>query len=131
MTRREAERHVGKTVFAWSGLRGCYPGELVEVLPTRPWRGRVKILAVVEYPVQGLSPVRRGFRERRPARFGEVWEFGNSSIYPHEGEVPDYRASLEAALRQAISELEEMARTALMDRWLQVLQRRLKELSTS
>lgn len=129
MTRQEAEKLIGKTVFAWSGLRGCYLGELVEVLPARPWRGRVRILAVVEYPVQGLSAVGpRQFRERRPARFGEVWEFGGINIKLYEGEIPDYRASLEAALRYEISKLEEMERDWLMDRWLETLQRRLKEL---
>lgn len=128
MTRREAEKLVGKTVFAWTGLRGCYIGELIEVLPTRPWRGRVKILAVVEYPVQGLGANRIMFRERRPARFGEVWEFGGINIKPHEGEVPDYQVSLDAALRQAISKLEGMRRTGLMDRWLETLQRHLQEL---
>lgn len=127
MTRQEAQKLIGKTVFAWTGLRGCYIGELIEVLPTRPWRGKVKILAVVEYPVQGLG-ANRMFRERRPAHFGEVWEFGGINIKPYEGEVPDYQASLETALRQAISRLEGMLRTGLMEMWLQALQCHLQKL---
>lgn len=128
MIRQEAQKLVGKTVFAWTGLRGCYIGELIEVLPTRPWRGRVKILAVVEYPVQGLG-ANRMFRERRPARFGEVWEFGGINIKPHEGEMPDYQASLENALRKKIEIFERMQRNSLTEMALQSLRRHLGEIT--
>lgn len=135
MTRDEAEKLIGKTVHCWSALNGCYIGELLEVLPSRPWRGRVKILAVTEYPVQGLSDFRPGFRARKPAGYGEIRDFGGINIKEYCGEVPDYKASLVQVLQTGIERLERNVaylaetgrRDALLEKWLTVLRERLEE----
>jgi len=136
LKRQEAEKLIGKTVSCWTALRGCYIGELLEVTKDRPWRARVRILAVTEYPVQGLSQFSIGYRKRKPADYGDVWEFGNSSIVPYDGVVPDYRDSLVHSVEQKISELEGAIahlaatgrRDALLEQWLDVLREKLQEL---
>ena len=135
LTRDEAEKLVGKTVHCWSALNGCYVGELLEVVPSRPWRGRVKILAVTEYPVQGLSDFRSGFRARKPAGYG-----GNPGIWLHQHKgAPRRSAGLQNVSRSgaekniqklegAISGLARMGRcNPLLKKWLAVLRERLKE----
>ena len=136
MKRQEAERFIGKTVACWTALRGSYIGTLIEITNHRPWRGKVRILAITEYPVQGLSNYSAGFKMRKPAGFGDVWEFGNSSIVPYDGDVPDYRESLVCALRKSINKLEIAIalgnkigkKDVLLERWLDVLRERLQEL---
>lgn len=104
MNRTEAVALIGKPVAAWSGLWGQYIGELVEVTRDRPWRGRVRIRAVVEYPVQGRAVLAMGFRERRPYAEGEVHDFGAVNIRPHGGEIPPYTESLRAALVRSLEQ---------------------------
>lgn len=95
MNKAQALTLVGKPVEAWTAANGCYLGELLEVLPTRPWRAKVRISSVLSaaqhYERGGV--VRRGFRE------GEVIEVGNSSVKP-AGEAcgTDYLSALRADL---------------------------------
>lgn len=60
MRRAEALSLVGKIVRAGTGFWGDYIGECLEITPHRPWRARVRVLAVVKYPTQGLDLNRGG-----------------------------------------------------------------------
>lgn len=68
-------RLVGTRVQAWTSANGVYSGTLVEVIPSRPWRGRVLIDGVVEPACPWeMGKVRRG---KRP---GETIEVGGVNI---------------------------------------------------
>lgn len=80
MNRSEAEKLVGTKVKGWTATKGEYVGELVEVIPSRPWRGKVKItgfLRCVTPWVNGAIPKVEYLRQ-----IGDVVEMGNSSIKP-------------------------------------------------
>lgn len=110
MLRKDAEKLVGKNVHCWTGLWGEYIGELVEVYGS-PWRGNVKILEVVKYPVQGLNNIGSGFRERKPFNYEEIKDFGNSSIKPCNEPVNDYDKSLLTVLEEQIRSMESLIET--------------------
>ena len=137
MTRQEASELIGKNVFCWTGLRGCYIGRLLEVVPVRPWRGKVEICAVAEYPVQGMSANGAGFKRRKPAAFGAIWEFGNSSIKEHTGVVPDYQNSIIEALQNGIKGLTQTIESCrqlgrdygLTQKWLRCLEEDIEMIS--
>lgn len=41
MNRAEAIKLIGSRVEVWTSANGCYVGRLVEIVPSRPWRGVV------------------------------------------------------------------------------------------
>lgn len=81
MKRAEAEALLGKTVTAWTSVNGRYLGTLVEILPFKPWRGKILVTGVLEvaapFEVGRWTPEspRMGFRP------GRVIEVGHSSVY--------------------------------------------------
>ena len=137
MLRKDAEKMIGKVVCCWTGLRGSYVGELIELYGS-PWRGKVKILSVIEYPVQGLSQNRMGFFARKPFNYGEIKDFGNGNIQLYEGVVLPYEKSLLSSLKQKIQSLQEYikrSRTSPLNtpcgievKALDILDQRLKEI---
>lgn len=94
MNRDEAVRTMlGKRVSTYSDFNGCYVGTLAEILPTRPWRGKVIIDGIVSPAVcwQQDRPYRRGFR------VGETIEVGGTNIEPTDAlGHTDYVALVEA-----------------------------------
>lgn len=133
MNRTKAQQLVGKLVVARTELWGDYVGELVEVVVKRgaPWRGRVKILAVASYPVQGLGDTRKF----TSLRYGELKDFGGVNIEPYIGEIPDYASSLSSSLDAAIQHMEsivtrleqENRADTLLKKWLEELREHKKE----
>lgn len=98
MNRQEAEKLVGKKVVAWTAANGYYVGELVAVLPNRPWRGRVRITGVLDCATPweiGRLKQRRGFRP------GEEVEVGGVNIKPAKPgeEGVSYLECLESRLK--------------------------------
>lgn len=96
MNKAEAQALLGSQVEAWTAANGTYVGELVEVLPTRPWRAKVRVAGVLRaaqhYELSG-GVCRRGFRA------GEVIEVGSSSVKPAPDAVgTDYMSALQQAL---------------------------------
>jgi hypothetical protein len=106
MNKAEAQALVGQKVTGWSPTWGVYAGTLVEVLPRRPWRGKVRIEAVLAYPCQigeGLG--------RLPFKEGDIKEFGHSSIDRIPPELVaqaslSYGDSLRPALEETIAAME-------------------------
>ncbi len=91
MLRAEAEGLIGSRVSVWTAANGTYVGELVEVVPHRPWRGRLRITGVLKVACHwevGRGVCRRGFRP------GEEIEAGGSSIEPTDQEGVTYLEAL-------------------------------------
>ncbi|GED02085.1 kinase-associated lipoprotein B [Bacillus atrophaeus] len=84
---------------------GVYIGEITDC---RPQHYLVKIKAVLTHPTQGdLHHPKQAdvpfFHERRALAFGEQTNITHQMVKPYEGEVPDYKESLE----QAVSRMKE------------------------
>jgi hypothetical protein len=134
MLKKEAEKFVGKNVSCWTGLNGCYVGELVEVYGS-PWRGKVKILEITSYPVQGMSQFKAGFCYRKPFAYGEIRDFGNSSITLYDKPIRDYKESLIETLAKDIKAMERGIENSkqlnrdvgLEIKWLEEMKRVLNE----
>jgi len=134
MKRAEAEKLIGKNVICWTGLRGSYIGELLEVFNS-PWRGNVKILAINTYPTQGLSSERTGFMARKPFNYGEIRDFGGVNITSYDGPVNDYTKSLTEALQNEIKNMRKYIENAqnskhsfnIEKRALEVLEKELQK----
>ncbi len=129
MKRKEAEALIGKPVWVWTSMNGSYAGILEEILPTSPWRGKVRITGVLSPAVPyeiGRMEQRRGFRP------GGIIEVGNSSI----GHLRDYDATdrtyLEA-LRLQQEKFQMMRRNGpkidwgWIDRSLEEIAKRIEE----
>ena len=92
MNKAEAQALVGRRVSVWTGASGTYVGVLEQVLPTRPWRGRVRIDGITAPAVcyEAGRPYRRGFR------VGEEIVAGGTNIEPTEAlGATDYPALLD------------------------------------
>ncbi|CAM4329593.1 kinase-associated lipoprotein B [Bacillus manliponensis] len=88
---------------------GKYIGEITNI---RPQFYLVKILAVINHPVQGdLHNPRQAdvpfFHERRALAFREQTNIPQTMVKKYEGEIPDYTASLKEALANQIAKLQE------------------------
>ncbi|HET7616486.1 MAG TPA: sporulation phosphorelay system protein KapB [Bacillales bacterium] len=86
---------------------GKYAAELME---TGNDRALVKILAVLRHPTQGdlhyPNQVDVAFQQRRAlAEFEKTWVHP-ASLHKYEGEVPEYRQSLKAAVEAEIEKLK-------------------------
>ncbi|MFD0767354.1 kinase-associated lipoprotein B [Bacillus sp. CGMCC 1.60114] len=88
---------------------GKYIGEITNV---RPQHYLVKVLAVVKHPMQGdLHNVKQAdvpfFHERRALAFREQTNIPQQMVKRYEGNVPDYKESLQTALTEQIRQLQE------------------------
>jgi len=136
MRKSDAEKLIGKPVSCWTALNGCYIGELIEVYGS-PWRGKVKILEVNSYPVQGLSEFAKGIKYRKPYKYGDIKDFGNSSIKPYDNPIRDYHLSLIETLKNDITQMEtniEISKQlnsnyGMLIPWLNEMKRMLQELN--
>ncbi|MEH6891381.1 kinase-associated lipoprotein B [Bacillus sp. JJ864] len=102
---------------------GKYIGEITNV---RPQHYLVKVLAVVKHPMQGdLHNVKQAdvpfFHERRALAFREQTNIPQSMVKRYEGDVPDYKESLQTALTEQIMQLQEDD-TPFAERSLQMLE---------
>lgn len=109
MNREEAIKYLGKPVICDTLSWGSYVGELLEIDGGSPWRGKVRILAVLRYPNKGYGGEKKGkFFDRQPFKFRSIQEFGATNIkgYKENDEVPAYIDSLKVALDRAIESLD-------------------------
>lgn len=102
---------------------GKYIGEITNV---RPQHYLVKVLAVVKHPMQGdLHNVKQAdvpfFHERHALSFREQTNIPQSMVKRYEGDVPDYKESLQQALTEQIMQLQEDD-TPFAERSLQMLE---------
>ncbi|MCU9612770.1 kinase-associated lipoprotein B [Caldibacillus lycopersici] len=87
---------------------GTYIGE---VTADKDTHYLVKILAVVKHPMQGdLHHPKQVevpfFHERKALAYREQTNVPKTMVKPFEGEIPEYQASLQAAVNQMIEALE-------------------------
>ncbi|WP_164668273.1 kinase-associated lipoprotein B [Virgibacillus doumboii] len=99
---------VGEIVLAKYNS-GKYIGEVLE---DRGDRYLVKVMAVEKHPMQGdlhnLGETEGVFfHDRKALAHYEKMNIPKSAVRPHEGEVPDYRASLQEALGNLKQKLSE------------------------
>jgi len=107
MTYKEALKHIGRNVRAWTAANGVYTGQLVEVIKQqkRPWKGQVLINGVIKpASFEHSRPDRKGFRR------GTVIEVSGVSIKPSEAVGGTYLEALERELREVDSCIEEERR---------------------
>jgi hypothetical protein len=101
MSYTEATQSIGSLVKVNTVTKGCYIGELINVLPFKSWKGIVKILSVVQLPNQ-LAFAREP-QYRTPLQYEAVEEFSSHSIEKYNGEVTSYDHSLLTSLELEIS----------------------------
>lgn len=91
MNRKEANNQIGKQIRVVDPLLGCYIGELVDIIaePRKPWRGKVKINSVEQYPVQNLSDIQEQVITRPPFASGKIYEIPGSKIEPVDISLED------------------------------------------
>lgn len=79
MKKEEAKKLLNTRVLAKTPMRGSYVGNLIEVVENRPWRGKVKITGVVDYPVLQEGAMRS---HRKCKEIGDIIEVGGVNIEP-------------------------------------------------
>ena len=95
MRRQEAELLVGKPVQAWTSANGIYVGELVEVIRSAKWRGKVRITGVLKV----ATPYEIGrLKQRRGFRPGDIIEVGGINIKPTDVTGTTYLGALQTEL---------------------------------
>lgn len=84
MNRKEATNYIGKHIRVVDPLLGSYVGELIEVVaePRKPWRGKVKIITIEQYPAQNLTDRKEEGITRPPFSSGAIYEIAGSKIEP-------------------------------------------------
>jgi len=87
---------------------GKYIGEITEVFPDHYV---FKVLAVLRHPAQGdLHHPNEGdvpfFHERKALAYLEQTNIPIKTVKPFDGEIPDYKASLQAAVKELIEKLQ-------------------------
>lgn len=107
MLRAEAEKLVDEKVEIWTSFWGVYIGTLLEVLPTRPWRAKVRVEAIKEFPIQGLDRPGGYWCTRRPFEEGRVTEVGGVNVRPYAGEILPYQQSLKAAFEKEVERFHQ------------------------
>ncbi|WP_108670702.1 kinase-associated lipoprotein B [Peribacillus acanthi] len=99
---------IGETVTAIYKT-GKYIGEITDF---RPSSYLVKVLAVEKHPMQGdlHNPKQTEvgmFHQRRALAFREQTNVPLNMVRPYEGDVPDYKASLQEAIDKMKDNLRE------------------------
>lgn len=122
-----SEFKAGDRVVA-SYKTGEYIGEIVET-PTH-LKAAVQILAVVKHPTQGdlhhpMDPNVPFFHQRRALAHREIALMPLQTVRPYTGLVPDYKESLEKALKADMQTLTRTVQWA--NRCLQELEQLKKE----
>ncbi|RXJ04010.1 DUF2777 family protein [Anaerobacillus alkaliphilus] len=84
MNRKEANNYIGKHIRVVDPLLGSYLGELIDIIaePKKPWRGKVTIIAIEQYPVQNLTDEKEHALTRPPFTSGQTYEVAGSKIEP-------------------------------------------------
>jgi kinase-associated protein B len=103
------DRKIGEIV---TGLykTGKYIGEITDI---RPMHYLVKVKAVLKHPQQGdiHNPKQvdvQLFHERRALAFNEQTNVPKQMVKPYDGQVPDYKDSLNNSVITLKNELEQM-----------------------
>ncbi|MCT8138951.1 DUF2777 family protein [Anaerobacillus sp. CMMVII] len=110
MNRKEANNHIGKKIRVVDPLLGSYIGELIDVVaePRKPWRGKVTITAIEQYPVQNLTDMKDQALTYPPFADGKTYEIPGSKIEP-VGDIElelNYNESLINALLNEINHFQ-------------------------
>lgn len=107
MRRNEAENIIGSLVITGMIKGGYYIGELIEVIPSKPFRANVKVKGVYEYPKlynHNTRPL--CFKEKVSViAENEIVNTGNS-IKKYEEEFISYNYSLKRALLVYLSSVQ-------------------------
>lgn len=111
MNKREA--YIGQIVFCKTAMNGDYIGELVEIVQEgrKPWRGRIRILAVAKFP-QPMGSYGYHAVKRRPYEENSIHEFGGKNIHPYTDPIPNYHDSLIKALDKKIETVKTLIETS-------------------
>ncbi len=109
MNRKEANNYIGKHIRVVDPLLGSYLGELKDIVaePKKPWRGKVTITAIEQYPVQNITDEKE--LTRPPFTSGQTYEIAGSKIEP-AGDIDiqtSYHESLVHALLNEINHFQE------------------------
>lgn len=112
MNRGTAIEWMGEIVRCWTSMNGVYVGELLRVLPGRPWRGEVLILGVIE-PAK-FEESREGHKlgQRKGFRIGEKREFGGININPATAGDEATATSYLNALRKDLEKVRKAQKSA-------------------
>ncbi|OXM87871.1 kinase-associated lipoprotein B [Paenibacillus rigui] len=103
---------------------GEYIGEVVE--QSSPSKAAVQILAVVKHPSQGdlhnpMNPNVPFFHQRRALAFREIALMPLYTIQPYEGDVPDYKTSLDRSLQEEMDAMKQSPYKEWAERCLEEL----------
>jgi hypothetical protein len=133
MNRKEANNYIGKQIRVVDPLLGSYIGELIDIVaePKKPWRGKVTITAIEQYPVQNLIHLKDQSLTRPPFENGKTYEILGSKIEP-VGEVElhlDFNESLITALYNEVNHFQSEKNK--IDRVLDELQVELSKIDPS
>lgn len=114
MTRHDAEKLIGTRVEAWTSANGIYIGTLIEVIPCRPWRGKIHITSVGVAAVP--YDITRGARQRKGFRPGDIIEVGGVNVKPCDTDGTSY---LDALRRQRMQyeRSQQIARELQKHEW--------------
>jgi hypothetical protein len=96
MSYTEATQSSGSLVKVNTVTKGSYIGELMNVLPYKMWKGKVKILSIVQFPDQ--LAFAKAAQYRTPLEYEAVEEFNSNSIEKYYGEIAPYDHSLLTSL---------------------------------
>ncbi len=114
MRKNDAEKLIGKLVITDYINGAKYIGELVEIIPTKPFRCNVKIYAVNSYPWLYEHHSKGGFIESRISfddsilkPKGEIVNTGND-IQPYLNVLPSYKESIIIALEEYMSKVKNI-----------------------
>ncbi|WP_088102143.1 DUF2777 family protein [Halalkalibacter urbisdiaboli] len=108
MDRKQAQSVIGQKILIEEGLDGSYVGELLEVIaePRKPWRGKVRVIAVITFPDSTYENGNVHIREPK-YKENELIECPGSRL--HSEDVPD-SLSYSQSVVQAIDYRIELLR---------------------
>ncbi len=117
MNRNEAEQLMGSLVITGSIKGGLYIGELVEIIPSKPFRANVKIKGVLQHPeLYNHNTTPLCFKDTVTVlRENEIVNTGNS-ILKYEDILVSYDDSLKNALSKYLSSVENQLNGFIHDR---------------
>lgn len=104
MVYNEAIKYIGQTVFCTTNLWGAYLGTLLDIIPSKPWRGNVSILSVIEYPDK-IYRTNGSLIDRKPFKKDHIQNFGAASIYKFLGDVVSYENSVWFSIENALEKI--------------------------
>ena len=107
MKRSEAEKLIGELVITGYVNGGLYVGELLEIIPSKPFRALVKVKWIHTYPDLYCHNTRGAFKDRVIIRKkDEIVETGNR-IKKYELHTVSYDESIKLSLQRYLENVED------------------------